>query len=99
MGVDSCCTLPPVDIEKKGEGTRQLLRHEACDVPCWNLGSRKLTCGGVVRECGDASCDGGFDADEAPDRLYPGQIGVPVGCNCRTCRGCMLVCFRDVLMA
>jgi hypothetical protein len=68
--------------------------HEACE----GLGSSELTCVGVVRECGDPSCDGGFDADDGPDRLYPGQISVPVGCNCRTCRGCTFVSFRIVLI-
>ena len=77
---------------------RDNLWHDACDVLCRNLERRALTSVGVVLECGDPSCDGGFDADEGPDRLYPGQISAPVGCNCRTCRGCMFLSSRIVLM-
>jgi hypothetical protein len=36
-------------------------------------------------------CDGGVDPDPLPDQLYPGQITVPAGCNCRTCHGCTFV--------
>ena len=56
------------------------------------------TCGGVERDCGDASCDGGVEADGGPDQLYPGQITVPVGCNCRTCRGCSFLVSQVILM-
>jgi len=40
-----------------------------------------------VGQCGDELCDGGVDPDPPPDQLYPGQITVPAGCNCRTCGG------------
>ena len=54
-----------------------------------------------MEHCGDDMCDGGVDPDPHPDQLYPGQITVPAGCNCRTCHGCTFVVdpgFADIVV-
>jgi len=47
-------------------------------------------------------CDGGVDPGPPPDQLYPGQVTVPAGCNCRTCHGCTYVVvdpvFADIVV-
>jgi hypothetical protein len=79
VGSNGC--LHPIEYDKKFEGSghcRRIWNHFSCEI--W-------TNGWVAGHCGDELCEGGVDANPPPDQLFPGQITVPVGCNCRTCQG------------
>jgi len=42
--------------------------------------------------CGDGLCSGGVDPNPDPQKqVYPGHISVPLGCQCRTCGGGMIM--------